>query len=125
MTTRPGSLDPYFLELLPAVAAALRAHRLPGCTAAGQGIAAEVIETLARGDDPRSLFDMGKSHAVRDWTAEAVLKHYNEGMPMPDAIRRVAADTERTERTVTRHLRAYEQELWPGGITWRRESDTD
>lgn len=119
MTTRPGNLAPEYLALIPAVVEEMRKHSAPGrATPAGWAVAALILETVARGDDPRTLFDMGKSTRVRDWTAEAVLKKLTGGASMPEAVQAVAAETKRDVKTVRRHLRAYERELWPGGVKW-------
>ena len=119
--TRPGDLDPHFLTLLPAVAAALRKTSSPvGVTAAGWSIAADVLDAVAEWRDPRELFDLGKSTKARDWTAKKVLARFESGESIRDAIRAVAAETSRDEKTVARHLRAYGRNLWPGGVTWVR-----
>lgn len=120
-STRPGTLDPYFLTLLPAVADALRKSRAPvGVTPAGWGIAADVLDAVADSRDPRELFDKGKNTRVRDWTAEAVLERFNAGASLRDAVRAVAAETQRDEKTVQRHLREYGKAQWPAGVEWTR-----
>lgn len=124
MSTRPGKYPPEFLQWLPAVAEAMRGMPTPKrCTSAGWALAPAILEAVAADTDPRALFDAGKSTRMRDWTAEAVLRQFNDGKTIPDAIRAVAVETGRDEKTVRRHLRAYERELWPGGIKWARNAD--
>ena len=91
-----------------------------GVTAAGWAIAADVLDAIADYRDARELFDLGKSTKIRDWTAEEVLARFNAGESIRGAVRAVAAETSRDEKTVARHLRAYGQDLWPGGVTWVR-----
>jgi len=117
---------PESLELLPAVAAALREarHRLPGTSIAGCCIAADALDDLAAGRDPRARFDAGKSTRVRDWTARLVLAKLEAGASIAEAVRAVAGETNRDARTIRRHLRAFARESWPGPAMWRRADGT-
>lgn len=125
-STRPGTLVPESLELLPAVAAALREarHRLPGTSIAGCCIAADILEDMAAGRDPRARFDAGKGARVRDWTARLVLAKLQAGASIAEAVRTVAGETGRDVKTVRRHLQAFARESWPGPVVWRRADGT-
>lgn len=123
-STRPGTLPPEYLELLPAVAAALRARHIPGTTAAGRAVAADVLDDMAARRDPRARFDAGKSTRKRDMFATAVLDQFSAGRGFAQAIKSVAAEYAVTERNVREHLRGYLAELWPGPITHARPDGT-
>ncbi len=123
MSTRPGTLPPELLDWLPAVAEAMRSIRAPRpATAGGWALAAELLEDLAQGRDPRARFDASKSTKRRDRIAELVLAELRKGATMPEAKRTVAAGERLDEKTVAKHLRAYSRELWQGGFTWRTDS---
>lgn len=125
-TTRPGTLPPEDLELLPAVAAALREsmrwgkRRLPRTTAAGCVLAADILDDMAAGRDPRARFDAGKSTRRRDMIAGKVMDRFGAGLCFADAIKEVAAELAMDEKSVRRHLRNRDREEWPGGIVWVR-----
>lgn len=123
-TTRPGTLPPEFLELLPAVVAALRRGGIPGTTIAGCGVAADALDDMVAGRDPRMRFDAGKSTRRRDMIAGKVMDCFRAGRCFADAVKEVAAELATDEVNVRRHLRNHLREIWPGSIVHVREDGT-